>query len=598
MARILLVEPDYQNKYPPIGLMKIATFHRERGDVVEFYKGEAPYTKISQADKVYITSLFTFYYDITVKCIKHYQKYINNDNIYLGGIAATLLTKDFEKDTGIKNLIQGQLTDSSFLGYKEKINIDRLPLDYDILDDISYIYPAGNNYFIYTTRGCKRGCKFCAVKELEPKFLTTNNVIQQINQIDEKYGTKRNMLIMDNNTLYSDELESIVNDIVSLGFTGRKDYIAPNPFAIMMNKVKRRKQYNVNYSKQIEDILNYLNSFSVVLRNRERIYKEYVEILDFINKSETVWRILRNNEKQLTDIIEKYRSKPRVIRYVDFNQGIDARLINQENCALLARLPIRPFRLAYDNIKETRNFSRATKLAIKNNISNFSNYMLYNFYDRPTELWTRLFNAITLYNKNKIKLNAFSFPMKYAPIDEKNRNYIGKYWNKKYLSAVNIILNVTKGVVVKEFDFFYEAYGESKEEYLKILTMPDEFIRFRHFFRNNGLLSVWHDLYSILTKNEKRKLLKIICDIKSDRTKLSKHYTGNIDNILKLYSINKSQFDRGEITAKSIILNIQNVKGKEKKCSDNVVSLNYSNKSSSSKNTYKKTIGFDYASRS
>jgi hypothetical protein len=597
MARILLVEPDYKNKYPPIGLMKIATFHRERGDIVEFYKGEAPYTKISQVDRVYITSLFTFYYDITVKCIKHYQKYIQNDNIYLGGIAATLLTKDFETDTGIRNIIRGQLTDSGFLGYKEKMNIDYLPLDYDILDDISYTYPVRNNYFIYTSRGCKRGCKFCAVRKLEPNFFTTNNVIQQIKQVDEKYGTKRNMLIMDNNTLYSDELEAIVNDIVSLGFTGKKDYIASNPFIMMMNKVKRRKQYNVNYSKQIEDIVNYLNSFSGILRNKEMMYKEYVDILDLINKSESVWRILKNNEKQLTDIIEKYRSKPRVIRYVDFNQGIDSRLINNKNCNLLARMPIRPFRMAYDNIKETKNFSRATKMAIKNNISSFSNYMLYNFDDRPTELWSRLFNAITLYNKSKIKLNAFSFPMKYAPIDEKNRNYIGKYWNRKYLSAVNIILNVTKGVVVKEFDFFYEAYGENKEEYLKILTMPDEFIRFRHFFRDNGLLSVWHDLYNILTKNERRRLLKIICDIKSDRTKLSKHYTENIDNILRLYAINKSQFDRGKITAKSIILNIQNVKDKKNRYSDNIAFLNYSNKNLPSRSAYKKTVGFDYATR-
>jgi hypothetical protein len=151
MLKVLLVEPYYKNKYPPIGLMKIATFHRNRGDIVEFYKGEAPYTKISQADKVYITSLFTFYYDITSKCIQHYQKYTHNDKIYLGGIAATLLEKEFKVDTGIKNVICGQLTDSRWLGYKEKINIDCLPLDYDILDDISYTYPVSNNYFIYTT---------------------------------------------------------------------------------------------------------------------------------------------------------------------------------------------------------------------------------------------------------------------------------------------------------------------------------------------------------------------------------------------------------------------------------------------------------------
>jgi hypothetical protein len=559
MAKILLVEPDYRNKYPPIGLMKIATFHREMGDIVEFYKGEAPYTKISQVDRVYITSLFTFYYDITVKCIKHYQKYIHNDNIYLGGIAATLLTKDFEMDTGIKNVMRGQLTDSGWIGYRERVNIDCLSLDYDILDDISYIYPAGNNYFVYTSRGCKRGCKFCAVPVLEPDFFTTNNVIQQVNRVDEIYGKKRNMLIMDNNTLFSDQLDSIINDILSLGFTGEKNYFSPNPFTIMINKIKRRKRFNISYMKQIEDVVVYLNIFSNTVKSKEKIYKRYIELLDYINTGDVIWRILKANEKELTEIVEKYRSKPKVVRYVDFNQGIDARLINNENCALLAKLPIKPFRLAYDSMKETKNFIRATKIAIKNNIFDFSNYMLYNFDDHPTELWNRLFNAITLYNSAEIKLNAFSFPMKYAPINKKDRSYIGKYWNRKFLSAISVILNVTKGVVVKEIDFFYEAYGKNTEEYLVILTMPDEFIRWRHFFRDNGLIAFWRELYNLLTKEEKQQLLKILSDIKSDRTKISKHYTRNIDKILQLYVINKSQFERGEITANAIIKQIKKV---------------------------------------
>jgi len=37
--RVLLVEPAYRNKYPPLGLMKIAAFHRERGDDIRFVKG-------------------------------------------------------------------------------------------------------------------------------------------------------------------------------------------------------------------------------------------------------------------------------------------------------------------------------------------------------------------------------------------------------------------------------------------------------------------------------------------------------------------------------------------------------------------------------
>jgi len=557
MSKILLVEPDYQNKYPPIGLMKLATFHRNRGDIVEFYKGEAPYIKISQVDRVYITSLFTFYYDITISCIKHYMKYVHKDNVFIGGIAATLLTKDFQKDTGAKNIVRGQLTDSRILGYKDNINIDYLPLDYDILDDISYVYPTSDNYFIYTTRGCVRGCDFCAVPILEPEFITTNNIIKQVNQVDEIYGQKRNMLIMDNNTLFTDQLEDIVNDLLTLGFTGKKDYISPNPFTIIMNKIKRRKKFIISYTKQLEEVENYLDAFYLSLNSRGIISRKLKEIINYIKTNEAIWRILKDNEKELTEIIEKYRNKIKVIRYIDFNQGIDARLVNNKNCALLAQLPIRPFRLAYDNTKETSLFKKATKIAIKNNIYDFSNYILYNYEDKPIELWERLYNAILLYNSNKNKINAFSFPMKFAPIDGKDRSYIGKYWNKKYLSAINIILNVTKGVVVKEIDFFFEAYGKNKEEYLQILMMPDEFIRFRHFFRDNGLLALWKRLYKKLSIYEKKKLLFIICNSKTDRKILFKQYSENINKILKLYIINKSQFDRKIIIARKIINTMQ-----------------------------------------
>ena len=36
---ILLVEPNYKNKFPPVALMKLATYHKNLGDNVIFYKG-------------------------------------------------------------------------------------------------------------------------------------------------------------------------------------------------------------------------------------------------------------------------------------------------------------------------------------------------------------------------------------------------------------------------------------------------------------------------------------------------------------------------------------------------------------------------------
>ena len=44
--KVLLIEPNYSNKFPPVGLMKIATYYRNRGELygdeweVVFYKGD------------------------------------------------------------------------------------------------------------------------------------------------------------------------------------------------------------------------------------------------------------------------------------------------------------------------------------------------------------------------------------------------------------------------------------------------------------------------------------------------------------------------------------------------------------------------------
>ena len=37
--KVLLIEPNYKNKYPPMGLMKLATYYRRLEDDVRFFKG-------------------------------------------------------------------------------------------------------------------------------------------------------------------------------------------------------------------------------------------------------------------------------------------------------------------------------------------------------------------------------------------------------------------------------------------------------------------------------------------------------------------------------------------------------------------------------
>ena len=68
---ILLVEPGYRNKYPPLGLMKIAQYHGQYGkkDNVRFIKGEDRSVIDTAWDRVYITTLFSFEWDRTARSI-------------------------------------------------------------------------------------------------------------------------------------------------------------------------------------------------------------------------------------------------------------------------------------------------------------------------------------------------------------------------------------------------------------------------------------------------------------------------------------------------------------------------------------------------
>lgn len=527
--RVLLIEPGYKNKYPPMSLMKISTYHKRKNDDVLFIKGNKVLSE--KWDRIYITTLFTFYYDDVLKTINHYKQYVNTlDDIFVGGIMATLLTDELKKDTGLNNIIKGRLFSSNLLGFHDNENIDIMPLDYDILNDIEYTYPSGDNFFAYITRGCVNKCPFCAVPILEGNLSITNNIKEQIQLSRKHFGDKRNLLLMDNNILGipNFHLQKIIEDLNVLGFKTNKTYTYPSKFLLLYDTYNRYKNQKKNTNIIEKKLLSLYNE--LLKKNISLKYKEKINILldDIGSSYQDEQEMILNNIEFFSSLEKKYSYKNKMQRYVDFNQGLDARLLTEEKMKILSNLPIRPFRIAFDKIQYKEVYIQAMKLAIKYRIREFSNYLLYNFNDHPIDLYKRL--KINIELSEKYNVHIYSFPMKYEPIENKKRGYIDSNWNNHFLRSVKAILNVSKGVFSGNKSFFERAFGKNKEEFLEILSMPKTLLIYRLYYEKIGITDNWKKSFRSLSSIEKTELLNLV----SNKKYISS--SKNINNILRYYN--------------------------------------------------------------
>src|SRR3989442_13443956 len=110
MARknILLIEPGYKNKYPPLGLMKIAQYHGPNGtgDRIKFIKGEDGSVLDQCWDRIYVTTLFSFEWKKIGDAIDFAIEASGDqpNNVFVGGIAASLMQKAFVDETRWKGV--------------------------------------------------------------------------------------------------------------------------------------------------------------------------------------------------------------------------------------------------------------------------------------------------------------------------------------------------------------------------------------------------------------------------------------------------------------------------------------------------------------
>lgn len=582
--KVLLLEPNYKNKFPPIALMKLATYFRLRGDDVTFYKGDLKdflieditsdcVEKLSQIDNtinwklrsdkiatyikyrrkadaekiglqdsdfellltpwvdyykdyyhkknylkhpkwdwVGVTTLFTFYWDITVETILFAKSLVKDvKNVMVGGVLASIQPDEIEAATGIKPHCGTLHTPYKDIDDDNPYIIDELPLDYSILEEIDYEYVDSKAFFSYATRGCIRHCPFCAVPILEPRFQPYLPLKERIEQTRRLYGDQQNLLLMDNNVLASKDLPKIIEDIRSCGFVPGAKYIEPNQYYIAV----RNLRLGINdrgYIKKCWKLLKEINDMKRLNEEtRTHIYRLREENGLLYSNTCTKEALIRTYKDFAPYFEKKYANQKGRTRYIDFNQGVDARLFKEDKVSLLAQIPLRPLRVAFDDIKTEEAYTKALKMSVEHGIKDFSNYLLYNFKDEPLDLYRRLRVNVDLCEE--LNVSIYSFPMKYHPIRNEHshdRDYIGEHWNRKYIRAVQAILNATKGKIGRGVSFFEKAFGKDEKEFMELLIMPETFLLFRLFFEHLGYTDKWREGMASLTTEEEAIIMPII----------------------------------------------------------------------------------------
>ncbi len=285
--------------------------------------------------------------------------------------------------------------------------------------------------------------------------------------------------------------------------------IEPNHLEIAYRNLERGTNDRA-YKREIHSII--IKLLDRVKGDSQQELYDALFNLKLLKQETTTKENLLNVKERLLPLYSKYFKTAPKQRFVDFNQGVDARLINEDNIKLLGEIAIRPLRIAFDSLAYVKPYTRAVKLAAANDIRHLSNYLLYNEKDKPVDLYRRL--EINVQLCESLDINIYSFPMKFHPITGEqrfNRDYLGIHWNRKFIRAVQAVLNATKGKIGKGETFFYKAFGESEDYFLnRLLYMPETFILFRLFFEDNGLVYKWWEDFSALSEKDSAEAKAII----------------------------------------------------------------------------------------
>ena len=197
---VLLIEPEFpiscnsknHRDFLPIGLLKLATHHRQRGDKIRLIRGNQKPNGF-RPDQIKITSLFTYWSKHVWESVRFYKETCPTAKVIVGGIYASLMPEHCKKSG----------CDKVFIGVDNKM--EKCKPAYDLVD-VDY-------QIIHTSRGCVRSCKFCGTWKIEPKFTYKTSIKDEI--------CSNRIVFYDNNLLANPCIKDIFRELSEVKYNGK-----------------------------------------------------------------------------------------------------------------------------------------------------------------------------------------------------------------------------------------------------------------------------------------------------------------------------------------------------------------------------------------
>ena len=186
--------------------------------------------------------------------------------------------------------------------------------------------------------------------------------------------------------------------------------------------------YNLNYSLGFTTRGCIRNCGFCIVREKEGNIREHTEVEEFLNSKSNVIVLLDNNFLALPSHIKKLNHYINKGWIMDFNQGLDIRLVNKENAKLLAKIKhYKQIRFAWDFIETEKEVKEGLNILFKAGVKPYQ-VMVYILCNFNTTIGEDIYRQQELNN-----LGVDPFIMLYGEANKRMRN-LQRWANRRQIN--------------------------------------------------------------------------------------------------------------------------------------------------------------------